>query len=213
MEITHLGHSSFKLRGKQATVITDPFDPAGLGIKFPTVTADIVTVSHQHPDHNYIAGVGEEPLIISGPGEYEAKGVRIFGIATYHDAVEGKERGSNVMYHIEMDGLSLLHCGDLGHVLSDKQKEGLGDIDILLIPVGGHFTLGLSDVAAVIADLEPTIIIPMHYRTDQTAESLNVLAPVTVFLKEIGKETVVPQPKLTITKDKLPAEQTVVVLE
>lgn len=214
MEITHIGHAAFKIRGKQATVVTDPYDPTVVGIKFPPLTADIVTISHQHPDHNNVAGVGEEPLVITGPGEYEAKGVRVIGIRTYHDGVEGKERGPNVMYHIEMDGISLVHCGDLGHVLTDAQKEFLDDTDILMIPVGGNFTLSLGDVAAVIADIGPKIIIPMHYRTDQLDEQLKMqLAPVSDFLKEFGKESVVPQPKFSITKDKFPAEQTVIVLE
>lgn len=214
MDITHLGHSSFKIRGKQTTVVTDPYDSKTVGVKFPATAADIVTISHEHADHNDRAGITGTVVIISGPGEYEIKGVGITGIPTFHDAQSGKERGKNTIYRIEMDGITLVHCGDLGHVLDDHQKEMLDDVDIVFVPVGGHYSLAPSAAVSVITALEPRIVIPMHYHTPQlNQEAFGMLQPVTAFLKEMGKETVVPQPKLVITKDKLPVEQTIVVLE
>lgn len=214
MEITHLGHSSFKIRGKGATLVTDPYDSKSVGLKFPQTVADIVTISHPHPDHNYPAAISGDPVVVSGPGEYEIKGVRIFGISTFHDAQNGKERGRNTIYRIEMDGITLVHCGDLGHALEDQQKEALDDVDIVFVPVGGHYSLAPAAAATVITALEPSIVIPMHYHTPQlNQEAFGMLLPVAAFLKEIGKEAVVPQPKLVITKDKLPVEQTIIVLE
>lgn len=214
MDITHIGHSSFKIRTKSVTLVTDPFDPSTVGIKFPKIEADAITVSHQHEDHNFISGVSASPLVISGPGEYEVKGVRIVGIPTFHDEVNGADRGKNTIYRIFMDGVSLVHCGDLGHILSESEIDSIDGVDVLLIPVGGVYTITAQTAAALIAKLEPSIVIPMHYYTSNVNQKVfGTLSPVSVFLKEIGKETVVPVPKLTVTKDKLPIEQTVVVLE
>lgn len=214
MEITHVGHASFKIRGKQATLITDPYDPKSVGLKFPQTTATIVTISHEHSDHNYRAGITGEPVIVSGPGEYEINGVGIIGISAFHDAQRGTQRGTTIIYRIEMDGITIVHCGDLGHVLEQSQQEVLDDVDILFVPVGGHYSLGPAEAAVVTTALEPSIVIPMHYHTPQlNQEAFSMLQPVTAFLKELGKETVIPVPKLTITKDKLPEEQTIIVLE
>ncbi|TSC54155.1 MAG: hypothetical protein LiPW16_123 [Microgenomates group bacterium LiPW_16] len=210
MEITHLGHSSFKIRGKQASVVTDPFSPQTTGLKFPKVEADIVTISHSHDDHNQAELVGGSPQIFSGPGEYEAKGVKILGVATFHDSSAGSERGQNTVYQIKMDGLTLIHLGDLGHKLETEEVEALNGVDILLVPVGGVYTLDGKGAAQVVGQLEPRVVIPMHYKVPNLAFELE---PVDKFLKEMGKEQVVPQPKLTISKDKLPEELEIVVLE
>lgn len=214
MDITYLGHSSFKLRGKSATLVTDPFNPEMLGLKFPVVAADIVTISHNHADHNYFTAVGGVPVIVSGPGEYEVKGVNIIGVSTYHDNSNGRERGKNTVYRINMDGISLVHCGDLGHKLSDKDKEIFSGCDVLMIPVGGFYTITVKDASEIVTQLEPGIVIPMHYKLPSTKQKIGEnLAEVGVFLKEMGKEGIQSQPKLNITKDKLPPEMTVVVLE
>jgi L-ascorbate metabolism protein UlaG (beta-lactamase superfamily) len=213
MEIIHLGHSSFKIRSRIATLVTDPFDSKIVGMKFPKVESDIVTVSHTHPNHGCIEAVGGTPLVISGPGEYEVRGIRITGIQTYHDAVKGVERGVNTVYQILVDGISIVHCGDLGHKFDDRQIELLSGADILMIPVGGGPTITSGTALEIITQLEPTVIIPMHYRVPGMATKIaDMLAPVDVFLKELGKPGVT-QPKLSITKDKLPIEPTVVVLE
>lgn len=212
MDIVHLGHSSFKLKGKMATVVTDPFDSEMVGIKFPKVEAQIVTVSHQHSDHNATAEIEGSPYIISGPGEYETHDIFVKGISTFHDSKNGQERGVNCVFNIEIDKLHIAHLGDLGHILSDKQLSQLGDVDILLIPVGGVYTIGPEEASNVIAKIEPRIVIPMHYKIEGLKESFSTLYIVDDFLKEIGKAKQV-LPKLSITKEKLPSELQVFVLE
>lgn len=209
MEIIHLGHSSFKIKGKQATLVTDPFSPQMTGLKFPQVSADIVTISHQHDDHNKASLVNGAPQVFSGPGEYEVKGVKILGVSTFHDSSQGAERGKNTVYQIKMDGLTLVHLGDLGHKLETEEVEALNGVDILLVPVGGVYTLDGKGAVQVVGQLEPRIVIPMHYQVTGLKFELEA---VDKFLKELGKEGVVPQPKLTITKDKLPEELEVIIL-
>lgn len=214
MEITYLGHASFKIRSKNVTVITDPFNPEMVGLKFPKVEADIVTISHSHPDHNFPSEVGGTPVIISGPGEYEVKGVKIIGVATFHDNSSGSERGKNTVYRIYIDGVSIVHCGDLGHKFDDAQLEMLDGANILMIPVGGFYTIDGEEAAQIVSQVDPNIIIPMHYnRPGITQELSSKLVGVDIFLKEMGKMGLVPQPKLIVTRDKLPVEPMVVVLE
>lgn len=213
MEITHLGHSSFKIKGKTAIVVTDPFDPVMLGIKFPKVEARIVTVSHRHKDHDNTGAVDGNPFIISGPGEYEIADVFIRGIPTHHDNKYGEERGKNTIYKIDMDAVHLAHLGDLGHKLSDEQLDQLGDVDILMIPVGGFYTIDAKKASEIVAQIEPHIVIPMHYREDRLKqESFGKLSKVDEFFKEMGKSVNIV-PKLVTAKDKMPAELEVVALE
>ena len=136
MEISWLGHSCFRLKGKQATVITDPYSP-DMGYSLGKPTANVVTASHQHPGHSYTEGVSGNPKAVTGPGEYEISGVLIIGISTFHDEDRAKTRGKNTIYLIEIDEISICHLGDLGHVLTNEQVEELGNVDVLLIPVGG----------------------------------------------------------------------------
>lgn len=210
MDITCLGHSSFKIRGKQASVVTDPFSQGVTGLKFPKTEADIVTISHQHEDHNQANLVGGSPLVFSGPGEYEAKGVKIIGISTFHDESGGLKRGKNTAFQIKMDGLTLVHLGDLGHKLEDREIEILNGVDILMVPVGGVYTIDGKGATQVVTQLDPRIVIPMHYKVPSLSFELDTLDK---FLKEMGKEEVKPQPKLVISKDKLPEEREIVVLE
>src|SRR4030043_8009 len=126
MDITSQGHSSFRLKGKNAVLITDPYD-SSIGLKFPKVEADIVTVSHDHVSHNYSQAVGGNPFVVQGPGEYEVRRIRIFGVASYHDNKRGKEKGTNTIYSMKIDGLGVAHLGDLGQeVLTDQQLEEMG---------------------------------------------------------------------------------------
>lgn len=211
MEIFPLGHASFKLRGKFVTVVTDPFDEKAVGIKYPKhVEADILTVSHDHHDHNAGSQVGGSPFVVQGAGEYEIKGVSIIGVSSFHDEKSGEQRGRNTMYKIEIDGVRFVHLGDLGHVLSSAQVDMLDGVDVLFIPVGGIYTIDAEKAAQVISDIEPRIVIPMHYGMPDYNKDL---APVSAFLKQLSKESVTPVPKLTISRDKLPAEMQVVVLE
>jgi L-ascorbate metabolism protein UlaG (beta-lactamase superfamily) len=187
MDIQYLGHSSFRLKGKNATVIIDPFNPEMVGLKFPKNSADIVTISHNHEDHNNSEAVADTKKVITGPGEYEVQGVSIIGIPTYHDEKKGEERGKNTIFVFEIDDLRICHLGDLGHKLTEKILEEIGDIDILMVPVGGFFTLDPTEAIAVIHQIEPSIIIPMHFQTpDLKTELFEKLKPVETFLNESG---------------------------
>ena len=209
MDIYWYGQACFKLKGKGASVLIDPFFPEFVGLKLPKDTSDVVIKTHDHEDHSNIEAAGPEAVKITGPGEYEIKGVAVTGVSVFHDKDEGKERGRNIIYNIEIDGINIVHLGDLGHSLSEKQIEELGSTDILLIPVGGTFTIDASDAAKVVAQLEPRIVIPMHYGIEGLKFELD---KVDSFLKEMGSEGKEPQPKLSISKDKLPDETEVVVL-
>ena len=208
MEITWLGHSCFKLKGKQATVITDPFSP-GIGYTLGKVSAETVTVSHPHPGHSYIQGVGGEPRIIKGPGEYEASGVLTVGVHTYHDNEKGVQRGKNTAFVIDIDDVMICHLGDLGHVLTAEQVAEIDGVDVLMVPVGGVSTIDAVQAAQIVRQLEPKIVIPMHYKTDALKRTLET---VDRFLKEMGVKEAVPQPKLTVNKNSLPLTMQVVVL-
>src|SRR4029079_305078 len=166
MDIIYLGHSSFKLKGKSASVITDLFDPAMVGLKYAPQEADIVTISHHHPDHDKGDLVKNVQRVIDGPGEYEIAGISIIGIPSFHDDKKGEERGKNTIFVFEIDDLRVAHLGDLGHKLSSDAIEEMGAIDILLIPVGGKYTINSETAVEVVRSIEPSLIIPMHYLMD-----------------------------------------------
>lgn len=211
MDITWYGQACFRVKGKQATIVLDPFSPSFTGLKLPKLTADIVTISHAHEDHNYKEGIFDgNPVVIAGPGEYEVKGVTVTGIQTYHDANQGAERGKNTLYQCVIDTIGIVHVGDLGHVLTKEQVSQIDTCDIVMIPVGGVYTIDAATASEVISQLEPSIVLPMHYRIDGLKFPLD---PLEKFLKEIGKEPGEATSKLTITKDKLPQEVAIVVLE
>jgi L-ascorbate metabolism protein UlaG (beta-lactamase superfamily) len=209
VEISWLGHSCFRLRGSHATVITDPYSP-DLGYSLGKPTARIVTVSHQHPGHSYCRGIGGQPRVINGPGEYEISGVLILGIATFHDGEGGKKRGKNTVYLMEIDEISVCHLGDLGHVLTGEQVEEIDNVDVLLLPVGGVSTINAPVAAEIVRQLEPKAVIPMHYKTPALSWELE---PVERFLKEIGAKELNPQPKLSLTKSSLPDTTQVFLLD
>ena len=208
MEITWLGHSCFRLKGKQVTVITDPFSP-GIGYTLGKVSAQIVTVSHLHAGHSYVQGVSSEPRIIKGPGEYEAGGVLTVGVHTHHDNEKGAQRGKNTAYVIDVDDVMICHLGDLGHVLTAEQVADINAVDVLLVPVGGVSTIDATQAAQIVRHLEPKIVIPMHYKTDVLKRELET---VDRFLKEMGVKEAVPQPKLIVNKNSLPLTMQVIVL-
>ncbi|MDD5528021.1 MAG: MBL fold metallo-hydrolase [Patescibacteria group bacterium] len=205
MMISYLGQSCFKLQDKLGpegvTLVTDPFCKE-LGLKVPNFEADIVTVSHQHANHNNADALRASPFVIDTPGEYDIKGVMAQGIETFHDAKNGAERGKNIVYRMEMDDLTLVHLGDLGHILSDEQLEQLDDIDILFIPVGGKHTIDAKIAVEVIGQLEPRVVIPMHYKLSGSKSDLDA---VEKFVKELGVEPK-REEKLKIAKKDLPQE-------
>jgi len=208
MDISWLGHSCFRIRGGQATVITDPYPPS-LGYSLGKPNAHIVTVSHQHPGHSYVRGIDGEPKLITRPGEYEISGVLIIGIATYHDEEGGAKRGRNTLYLVEVDEVSICHLGDLGHELTTEQVEKLDNVDVLLLPVGGISTIDAPVAAKVVRQLEPKVVIPMHYKTPVLNRELE---PVERFLKETGIKQVDSRPKLSFTKQSLPVSTQVFLL-
>ena len=208
MDITWLGHACFRIRGSQAIIITDPFPP-DLGYTLGKQAADIITVSHQHPSHSYFQGINTQHRLVKSPGEYEISGVLILGISTYHDAVKGQSKGKNTAYLMEVDGVAICHLGDIGHILSDDQIEELGNVDILMLPVGGVSTINASMAAETVRKVDPKVVIPMHYKTPQIKRDLE---PVENFLKEMGQTSVEPRPKFSASRTNLPLSLQVVVL-
>ena len=218
MEIKYLGHSAFLIKTKTAKIVTDPYDPGMVGLKFPKTEADVVTVSHQHKDHNQFKNVsdisGVHPLIIDMPGEFEKMGVRIFGFQTFHDKTNGNERGENIMYKFESEGISVLHCGDLGLIPEESFLEAIGEVDILMVPVGGFYTIDSDEAVNFVKKIEPSIVIPMHYKTEKSSNhSESKLAGVSEFTKKFGLDNVVPVPKLIYKKEEIEQEMKVIVLE
>ncbi|RJO62409.1 MAG: lactamase [Dehalococcoidia bacterium] len=209
MEITWLGHSCFRIRGKQTTIITDPFSP-GVGYSLGKASANIVTVSHDHSDHSYSAGIGGDPRVIKRPGEYEIAGVLIIGMSTFHDANKGADRGKNTVYVLEMEEMTICHLGDLGQPLTDSQIEEIGKVDVLMVPVGGITTINATTAAAMVRQMEPRVILPMHYKTPVFQGELE---PVENFLREFGMQQATPQPKLNVNKNNLPVTTQVILLE
>jgi L-ascorbate metabolism protein UlaG (beta-lactamase superfamily) len=208
MEINWLGYSCFRLKGKNTTVVTDPYPP-DLGYSLGKPAADIVTVSHNHPDHSYTQGVTGNPRVITRPGEYEIGGVLIIGVSTFHDAENGAARGKNTAFAIEVDDINIIHLGDLGHTLTAGQIEELGSVDVLLIPVGGKTTITASQASSLVRSIDPKIVIPMHYKTLNLVKELD---PVDKFLKEMGLSEAAPQSKITVTRASLPSTLQVTVL-
>lgn len=211
MDIYWYGQACFKLKGKSASVVLDPFTPDYVGLKFPKdLEANVVLQSHEHQDHSNVTSVGGNPMVFTGPGEYEVKGIAVTGISSDHDNSGGSERGRNIIFNVSIDGLNIVHLGDLGQIkLTESQVAEIGQVDILLLPVGGIFTIDSKQAAGIVAQLEPKIVIPMHYFVEGLKFQLD---PAENFLKEMGAEGVQSVPKLSITKDKLPEETEIVVL-
>jgi L-ascorbate metabolism protein UlaG (beta-lactamase superfamily) len=209
MQITWYGHSCFRMRGKSGTVVADPYGP-DIGYKLPRIRADIVTVSHDHPDHANVKALRGKPTIISGPGEYEIKGIFVIGIPAYSRGTAKAPAVQNTVYLLDFEGVTVCHLGDLRRVPTQSQVEELGDVDVLLIPVGDGTTLGAAKASEVISLLEPSIVIPMHYKTE-LLRGLE-LAPVDQFLKEMGVKEIAPQDELKITRGGLPSETQVMVM-
>lgn len=210
MDIYFYGQACFKLKGKTATVFIDPYKEDFTGLKLPKdLSADIAISTHNHDDHNNLDAITDTALKVSGPGEYEVKGVSVTGVSTFHDKEKGTQRGRNTVYNISVDGLNIVHLGDLGDKLTEEQIEEIGSTDVLLVPVGSVYTIDAKTASDVVSQLEPKIVIPMHYGLPGLKFELE---PVENFLKEMGFDNVEPVSKLSTTKDKLPGELQVVLL-
>jgi L-ascorbate metabolism protein UlaG (beta-lactamase superfamily) len=206
MEITWLGYSAFRIRTRDGFVVHDPYSGKALGLPtFPRTTADIVTVSHDHEGHSNIDAVKGDPYVIRGPGEYEVKGMFIFGVPTYHDGKKGAVHGHNTVYVLDAEDMRVCHLGDLGHIPNQSQAEAIGPVDVLLTPVGDGKALSAQQAVEVINLLEPKIVIPMHYRLDGEDLPLDKLDK---FLTAMGTDDkdVSHQEILKVTKKDLPDE-------
>lgn len=205
MYITWFGHSYFKIQDKTGpdgvTIATDPFDKK-VGLEVPSFEADIVTISHDHYDHNNVGAIRGNPYVIKSAGEYDIKTVLVQGVQSYHDEEQGAERGKNVIYRIELDDIVVTHLGDLGAALDDKQRGKLAGTDILLIPVGGKYTIDAKKAVEVVSQIEPRLVIPMHYKIP----GLKIdIGDAQKFVKELGLKPTYEE-KLKISKRDLPAE-------
>jgi L-ascorbate metabolism protein UlaG (beta-lactamase superfamily) len=210
MKIKYLAHSSFLVTSAGGVkIITDPYT-AGGGLKYQPIkeTADVVTISHEHGDHNNAAAVKGNPAVLRDSGE--SKGIKFKAVPADHDEQGGSQRGKNMLYCFAVDGVNVCHCGDLGHVLTPAQVKELGKVDVLLIPVGGFFTIDAKAATKVCEQLKPAVIIPMHYKTEKADFPI---AGVEDFLK--GKTTVsrINSSEVELLKDKLPQVTQIVVLQ
>ncbi len=216
MIINYYGHSCFKLKGNDGSVVTDPYS-SYVGFDLPNLSADIVTVSHDNPAHNNFKAVSgtarrNNPFIIQKPGEYQVQGVSVFGVKTFQDDQKGSIRGENYIFSILSDGLRVCHLGGLGHHLDEKTVAEIGLVDILFLPVGGYLGIGLKEAINIAHSLEPSIVIPMTYKLpEHSSTSFADLKSLEEFLKVYEAE---PQPidKLNISRSNLPEEMELVIL-
>jgi len=213
MEIKYIGHSCFEIKGKELKIVIDPYDPKKTGYKLPKLNADLVLCSHNHDDHSHAEGVSDYTLHVSTPGEYEVKGIYVEAIPTFHDNRKGADRGLNTLFQIHIDGLIVLHAGDLGHELAKETLEQIGDVDVLLLPVGGVYTINAETASKVVAAIEPGIVVPMHYQTDDLTGLSKKLDDLKKFLDEIGDSNVKKVDKLKLLrKSDIPEETEVIVI-
>jgi len=184
MKINYLGHSTFIIESAK-TVVIDPHDPE-YGALPPNLVADIVTVSHGHHDHNYIVGVGGSPQVIDKIGSCQVDSIKITGVPTFHDEENGVKRGNNIVFVFEIEGARLAHLGDLGHILAAEQLNQIGPIDLVMIPVGGTYTIDADQAVEVVKQLQAKVVLPMHYKT-ATFSADSPLAPVDDFVAKFGQ--------------------------
>ncbi len=197
------------MRGREGVVLSDPPDPKS-GHAIPKTEAHLVTISHGHPGHSSLRSVGGEPVVVTGPGEYEVQEILVTGIGTFHDEEKGALRGRNTVFAIRLDDLLICHLGDLGHALRSADLEKLGDVDIVLVPISGADTnLSAAKAAEIIHQLEPKVVVPMSYDPDAKRKD----TPFDRLLHELGVKEVSPVPKLSVTRSSLPSDVQVVALD
>ncbi|MDP2663976.1 MAG: MBL fold metallo-hydrolase [bacterium] len=214
MQIIWKGQSCFQIlssqtKNHQIRIVIDPFDES-IGLRLSKMEADLVLVTHEHKDHSNVKGIEGNPFVISGPGEYEIKDAFVQGIPSFHDAVSGKERGTNTIYTIEAEDMRICHLGDLGQKeLTSEQIEKIGEVDILMIPVGGVYTISAKEAVKIMSQIEPSITLPMHYQLPKLKIKLEGLDK---FLKTMGIKRLQPQPKLTIKKKDIQSEEAKIII-
>jgi L-ascorbate metabolism protein UlaG (beta-lactamase superfamily) len=213
VDLTWLGHACFRLRGRDVTILTDPYEGADWGHPPLMASANIVTISNDHPHHAGLSGIEGKPRVLRGPGEYEIAGALIWGVRTQrHKNDSGTYAQKNTAFVIQLEELTVCHLGDLAEApLLPEELAGVKDADVLLVPVGGNCTINATQAAEVVAQIEPKLIVPMHYATDETRGSVP-LDEVERFCKELGATDASPRARLSITPTSLPTEPTVVLL-
>ncbi len=209
MDIIWLGHSCFRLKSREGSIIVDPYHE-DLGLTLGKVSADVVLVTHDHAGHNNAKAVSGFRKIVSGPGEYEVRDIMINGIRTYHDNQKGELRGKNTTYLIRIDGVAVCHLGDLGHILSSSQVNEMDEVDVLLVPVGGESTIGAGEASEIIGLIDPRIVIPMHYQFDGIRSDLDTLDR---FLREMGAAGAQSVARLVVSHSNLPEDTQIIPLE
>lgn len=214
MDIKWVGHSCFLIEANKVKLMTDPYDPS-VNYRPPEFEVDIVLVSHQHFDHNYVEAVKGSPVVVDEEGKHKEKGVPITGIKTYHDQSKGQKRGENLLFKFSLDEITLAHFGDLGHKLNQEQLSALEEVEAVFIPVGGYYTIGPQEAAQIINDLPNLkVVFPMHYKTDRLSADKFPLAEVDEFVKELpeAKEIQLESPTCQLTPDKLPQNKEIWIL-
>jgi len=212
MKVKWLGHASFLITsGKGTRIVTDPYTPGG-ALSYAEIkeSADVVTISHEHFDHNNAAAVGGKPQVFKGPAPIQVKDVRLTGVPTYHDENKGGQRGNNMITCMEMDGMRLCHLGDLGHPLSAEELAKIGKVDVLLTPVGGFYTINAATATDVAAGIKPKAIIPMHFKNDRCAFPIS---GVEDFLKDKKNVTQVNASEVEFKTGTLPAASQIMILK
>lgn len=215
MKVQWLGHSSFLITTNSGVrIVTDPYQPGGYdgAIKHEALNqpADVVTISHDHPDHNYTAMVAGNPMVIKGAGMYVVSGIEFLGVQTMHDESGGSQRGKNTVFTFTVDGIIVCHLGDLGHVLTGDQAAEIGSVDVLLLPIGGHFTIGPDQAWQVAGQLAAKIVIPMHFKTDKVNFPI---APIEDFLKDKPNVKRLDSSTLELKKEDVPKDRQIIVLK
>ena len=211
VEIKWFGHACFGIKTEnKIMIVTDPFDKKDVGYENPDVTADIVLVSHNHPDHCKVENIGGNPTVIKDSGQNTQLDITFRGISSFHDAASGSQRGKNIIFCFSSDGINICHLGDLGHLLDAKQISEIGDVDILFIPVGGFFTIDHKQADSVINQLNPNIVIPMHYKTPVLPFPIK---PVDKFLENKEYVEKVSGAIIQISKTDISEKQRIVVLD
>jgi L-ascorbate metabolism protein UlaG (beta-lactamase superfamily) len=214
MKIKWLGHSSFLVTsGSGFRIVLDPYQPGGFdgAIRYGNFgePADVVVMSHEHADHNFAGFVSGQPLVIKGSGDYVADGIEFNGVSTFHDKSGGSERGRNTVFQFVVDGISVCHLGDLGHVLTNDQASEIGKVDVLLAPVGGYFTIGPDEAWKVADQLAAKIVIPMHFKTEKVDFPIG---PVDDFIKAKPNVRRLDVSEIELRPEDLPSEREIIVL-
>jgi L-ascorbate metabolism protein UlaG (beta-lactamase superfamily) len=212
MKIKWIGHACFLIEGEAVRILTDPYDES-IPYRPPDFPVDVITVSHEHSDHNAVHRVSGNPVIVRGEGPHQASGISLRGIASFHDDEKGQKRGKNTIFVFEIEGIHLAHLGDLGAPLTDDQARGLADVEVLFIPVGGYFTIGPEQAQALTEKLSNLkVVIPMHYKTDRLGQDFPIVS-VDKFVAKMQNVKHIRSSEVILTRDTLPRAQEVWILD